>query len=129
MVQKGYGKYSTLPTFINQGIYDNNRRIFVEIPTPEYVPRYVRQLSPTEISVLYQCHPLPPGPTAGPRALLEYRGRSYYCPTSPYDKIRRRANQGIISTEVMPLDLCAKCSLCSGYCQNAKEFSDFSIEI
>jgi len=37
--------------------------------------------------------------------------------------------QGIISTEVMPLDLCAKCSLCSGYCQNAKEFSDFSIEI
>jgi len=44
MVQKGierywnYGNYSTQPTFINQGIYDN-RRIFVEIP------RYVWQES------------------------------------------------------------------------------------
>jgi len=32
-----YGNYSTLPTFINQGIYDN-RRIFVEIPRYVSVP-------------------------------------------------------------------------------------------
>jgi len=30
---RNYGKYSTLPTFISQGIYDNNGRFFVEIPT------------------------------------------------------------------------------------------------
>jgi len=60
MVQKGiewywnYGKYSTLPTFINQGIYDN-RHIFVEIPLGMYSKsRFIGleiPMSPTEISV------------------------------------------------------------------------------
>ncbi len=64
MVQKGiewywnYGKYSTLPTFINQGIYDN-RHIFVEIPLGMYSKSHFIGLeipmSPTEISV-----PMPP---------------------------------------------------------------------